>query len=185
MFMIIPLLQCLFLVFIPCLLLIIYLTRLYRSLSQFSSARKQLAITSFVESLNCCFKDGLNGTRDYRTCAGLVMLLFPLCILVVSYWPFFPGFSLEIRLCYLFSLLSLFISYASPFKSTVTNVSVSYFSVVFGLGRIVVYLSFPSQVWPWRWLSSSLVYISVLAPVVIWTLYKVTCYALRRISTTC
>jgi hypothetical protein len=182
MFMIIPLLQCLFLVFIPCLLLIIYLTRLYRSLSQFSSARKQLAI---VESLNCCFKDGLNGTRDYRTCAGLVMLLFPLCILVVSYWPFFPGFSLEIRLCYLFSLLSLFISYASPFKSTVTNVSVSYFSVVFGLGRIVVYLSFPSQVWPWRWLSSSLVYISVLAPVVIWTLYKVTCYALRRISTTC
>ncbi|CAI8016073.1 hypothetical protein GBAR_LOCUS9895, partial [Geodia barretti] len=123
------------------LLLIIYPTRLYRSLSQFISARKQLAITSFVESLNGCFKDGLNGTRDYRAYAGLVML-FPLWILVVSYLPFCSGLSLKIRSCYVFSLLSLLISYKRPFKSTVTNV-------------------FPSQVWPWRWLSSSLVSLSL------------------------
>ena len=186
MFMIIPLLQCLFLVFIPSLILIIYPTRLYRSLSQFISARKQLAITSFVESLNGCFKDGLNGTRDYRAYAGLVML-FPLCILVVSYLPFSSGLSLEIRSCYVFSLLSLLISYKRPFKSTVTNMSVSYCFIVFGLGNVVVYL------WYYQVSVSSLALevaffltgISVLAPVVVWTLYKVTCYVLRRISTTC
>ena len=75
MFMIIPLLQCLFLVSV---LLIIYPTRLYRCLSKFISPRKQLAVTIFVESLNSCFKDGLNGTVDYRACAGVAMFILPL-----------------------------------------------------------------------------------------------------------
>ena len=59
-----------FISLIPSLLLCIYPTRLYRYLSRFLSARKQLAITAFAEALHSCFKDGLNGTRDYRAMAG-------------------------------------------------------------------------------------------------------------------
>ena len=51
---------------IPSLLLCIYPTRLYRCLSRYLSPRKRLAITAFAEALHSCFKDGLNGTRDYR-----------------------------------------------------------------------------------------------------------------------
>ena len=59
-----------FISLIPSLLLCIYPTRLYQHLSRFLSARKQLAITAFAEALHSCFKDGLNGTRDYRAMAG-------------------------------------------------------------------------------------------------------------------
>jgi hypothetical protein len=63
-----------FLVLIPSLLLCVYPTRIYRCLSQFLSARKRLAITAFAEALHNCFKDGLNGTRDYRALVGIVLL---------------------------------------------------------------------------------------------------------------
>ena len=63
-----------FLVLIPSLLLCVYPTRIYRYLSQFVSARKRLAITAFAEALHVCFKDGLNGTRDYRALAGVLIL---------------------------------------------------------------------------------------------------------------
>ena len=62
----------------PFLLLCIYSKRLYRYLSRFLSARKQLAITAFAEALHSCFKDGLNGTCDYRALAGATLFLPPL-----------------------------------------------------------------------------------------------------------
>ncbi|CAI8026068.1 hypothetical protein GBAR_LOCUS15031, partial [Geodia barretti] len=55
---------------IPSVLLCLYPTRVYRYLSRFLSARKRLAITAFAEALHSCFKDGLNGTHDYRALAG-------------------------------------------------------------------------------------------------------------------
>ena len=63
---------------VPSLLLCIYPTRVYQYLSTFLSARKRLAITAFAEALHSCFKDGLNGTRDYRALAGatVFVLLF-------------------------------------------------------------------------------------------------------------
>ena len=45
------LIQCMFLAFLPSLLLFLYPTRLYRWIFQFISTRKQLAITTFVEAL--------------------------------------------------------------------------------------------------------------------------------------
>ena len=67
-----------FISLIPSLLLCIYPTRLYRYLSRFLSARKRLAITAFAEALHSCFKDGLNGTRDYRAFAGATFLSLPI-----------------------------------------------------------------------------------------------------------
>ena len=62
LYLMIAIVPCIFLVFIPALLLCIYPTRIYHQLSQLISSRKQLAITAFAEALNHCFKDGLNGT---------------------------------------------------------------------------------------------------------------------------
>ena len=62
------------LVLLPLLLLCIYPTRIYRYIVRFISARKRLAITAFAEALNKCFKDGLNGTRDYRGLPGLLLI---------------------------------------------------------------------------------------------------------------
>ena len=67
---------------IPSLLLCIYPTRVYRYLSRFLSARKRLAITAFAEALHSCFKDGLNGTRDYRALAGGQLFLIQLSFVV-------------------------------------------------------------------------------------------------------
>ena len=61
---------CIMVTIIPSLVLTIYPTRIYRCLSHYLSARKRLALTAFAEALNSHLKDGLNGTRDYRWCAG-------------------------------------------------------------------------------------------------------------------
>ena len=64
------------LVICPEFLLSIYPTRLYGKLSsQCLSSRKQLAIKILVETVNCGFKDGLNGTRDYRMIPGIMIML--------------------------------------------------------------------------------------------------------------
>ena len=65
-----------FLTIMPSTLLVLYTTRTYRYISQFLSPRKRLAITAFVEAIHSCFKDGLNGTRDYRALAGLTPVFF-------------------------------------------------------------------------------------------------------------
>ncbi|CAI8009090.1 hypothetical protein GBAR_LOCUS6154 [Geodia barretti] len=54
----------------------------YRYLSRFLSARKRLAITAFAEALHSCFKDGLNGTRDYRALAGGTVFVVLLSFLI-------------------------------------------------------------------------------------------------------
>ena len=73
----IALIPCILVVFIPSILLFLYPTSIYRDASRLISPRKRLAITVFVETLNSCFKDGLNGTIDYRAVAGLLLILVP------------------------------------------------------------------------------------------------------------
>ena len=75
----IALIACILVVFIPSIFLFLYPTRIYRDASRFSP-RKRLAITVFVETINSCFKDGLNGTSDYRALAGLLTLTYNMII---------------------------------------------------------------------------------------------------------
>ena len=84
LYLLLPVVISIFLVLVPSLLLCVYPTRVYTKLSQCVSARVRLAITAFAEALHCCFKDGLNGTQDYRASAGLVILLYPAVSLVAS-----------------------------------------------------------------------------------------------------
>ena len=120
------------LVLIPSLLLCVYPTRIYEYLSQFVSGRKRLAITAFVEALNNCFKDGLNGTRDYRSLAGCIttavfvgeiIKIIVQKILVINKNSTFAGILT-------LTFVSLVIFYMSPCKKTIANFSLSYHCMV-------------------------------------------------------
>ena len=137
LYLMIAVVPCIFLVFIPALLLCVYPTRIYRRLSQLISTRKQLAITAFAEALHNCFKDGLNGTRDYRALAGLVILVYPVaCLLSYITWIILApptGLTRYITDGYMFFAVSFIVSYVRPCKSTLANFSLSYHTFVFGV----------------------------------------------------
>ena len=116
-------------------------TRIYRYLSRFISARKRLAITAFDETLHSCFKDGPNGTRDYRALAGLLILLG--VAITTSIWYVAKGYSLEFITGLELMSLSLIFSYTRPCKSTIANLSLSYHAMMIGILSIAVHL--------WQW----------------------------------
>ena len=96
----VSLVQCILLVLLPSLLLFLYPTRVYRLISRYISARKQLAITAFVESLNHIYKDGLNNTRDYRWLAGFALLGVP--FVPLGFKALLMYFNWYIFLCHFF-----------------------------------------------------------------------------------
>ena len=118
------------LVFIPSLLLYMYPTKIYWCLSQFVSARKRLAITAFAEALNNCFKDGLNGTRDYRALAGCITtaVFVEEVIEIILRKILAIDSTLSGILTLIF--ISLVIFYVSPCKKTIANFSLSYHCMV-------------------------------------------------------
>ena len=174
LYLFLALIQCLFLVFLPSLLLFLYPTRLYRWISQFISARKQLAITTFVEALNHGFKDGLNGTRDYRALAGLLTLFVPTFGLLYWMLSYITTFNIS------FFCLFLLLSYCQPFKSTSANMSVSFYLVIFQANTLAV------RFWILRGTSLQQIFTFLLlvshVPVLVWTLYNLVCYIRKSFS---
>ena len=130
----------LFFSLIPSLLLCIYPTRLYRYLSRFLSARKRLAITAISEALHSCFKDGLNGTRDYRALAGAT-LFFALLLGSINY---FLGILVDIShlivQTVLWMIMACIVSYVKPCKSAVANISLSFHMTMIGILNCTAYL---------------------------------------------
>ena len=126
---------------IPSLLLCMYPTRLYRYLSRFLSARKRLAITAFAEALHSCFKDGLNGTRDYRAMAGAPFIGLPVfyAIRYFSISIVFKGPSYITRIM-LWMILACIVSYVKPCKSAVANISLSFHMTMYGILMCLTYL---------------------------------------------
>ena len=57
----------------PILVLIAYPTKWFRKLQNSLSSRMNLAIQTFVSRFQGCFKDGTNGTRDYRALSGGIL----------------------------------------------------------------------------------------------------------------
>ena len=177
LYLLLVLIQCLFLVFLPSLLLFLYPTRLYRWMSQFISARKQLAITTFVEALNHHFKDGLNGTRDYRALAGFLIVGIPAFSLLIWAIGNFTGGSTG-------SLagpcLSFLILYFRPFKSTIANMSVGFYVVLLAI-FVIAYVY-----WTLRgtslWQTVSFLLPLSQVPMLLWALYNLICYIRKRVS---
>ena len=177
LFLLLVLIQCLFFVFLPSLLLFLYPTRLYRWISQFISARKQLAITTFVEALNHGFKDGLNGTRDCRALAGFLIVGIPTISLLMWVIGNFTGGH--------FSLLAgpwllLLLIYFHPFKSTIANMSVGFYFALFSI-FVIAYLYWELRRTLLLQMFSFLLPLSHV-PVLLWALYNLVYYIRKRFS---
>ena len=77
-----------FIVSPPTILLAVYPTRCFRKVSTCLKPRWLIALHTFTDTFQGCYKDGTNGTRDYRAISGyiLAVLLAILQILVVMTW---------------------------------------------------------------------------------------------------
>lgn len=125
----------LFLVILPALLLCLYPTRLYHSLSRFISARRQLAVKTFAEALHQCFKDGLDGTNDYRSLAGATLVVGATSALVTFsvYTLTNTGYDYKSFSGLVFIVFSSVFAYLRPCKHVITDLSFSYHTMVLGL----------------------------------------------------
>ena len=170
-----------FFIILPSILLLVYPTRIYQYLSRFISTRKQLAIMTFAETLNNCFKDGLNGTRDYRSFSGIMLIFIPLS--AIWCWvidiTIASGYQNPICAFVYFSLLALVVSYIKPLKSVVANISLSFYLTLYGASSLVLYY------WQQKMESDSngfvflLIAFAAQIPVVIWVGYNMIHCALR------
>ena len=118
-----------------------YPTRIYGHLSRFLSARKRLAITTFAEALHNCFKDGLNGTRDYRALAGWLivnLLLYGIIVNIVKFVA--TGYKMDVIGGLTLIFASFVFSYVRPCKLTIANLSFSYHSMILGILGIICHL---------------------------------------------
>ena len=172
-----------FISLIPSLLLCIYPTKLYRYLSRFLSARKQLAITAFAEALHSCFKDGLNGTHDYRALAGATFCI-ALLLSAISYLPkrFNSNGTLQIFEIVLWMIMACIVSYVKPCKSAVANISLSFHMTMFGILMCLTYL-WESYISEETYTLELMCIVTFLSPhilVAVWAGYTLTKHTLTR-----
>ena len=126
-YLVVAVVVCFLLAVCPALLLCLYPTRLYERFSRCWSPRKRIAIKIFAEALHSCFKNGLNGTRDYRAVAGFLilapLLYFAVGLAVTHMMPYRISI---IVISVLFLLVSTLIVCFRPCKSLIMNLSLSY-----------------------------------------------------------
>ena len=125
-YLIIVLILMFFLGVCPIALLFIYSIKLCRrKLNNCCSHRIEIALNTFVDTFQGTFKDGLNGTRDYRISPALFLILLICCTSLGSFDHVF-NVNTMLFLGVLLVLTSFLIAYAHPCKFFVTNLSLSF-----------------------------------------------------------
>ena len=110
----------------PTALLFIYsMKMLRRKVSNCCSQRIQIALNIFVDTFQGTFKDGLNGTRDYRVFPAILATIIMSTTLLCSFGNVF-NINIPFYTLILLVLLSFVIAFARPCKSFLTNLSLSF-----------------------------------------------------------
>ena len=128
--------------FCPTLFLCLCSTRLFTRRFRLSP-RTQLLLHTFTDTFQCCYKDGLNGTNDYRFLSPGPMVLYLSMVLVSIHSN---SSSTKVLLSYLllysalFLVLSIAIALVKPYKSTYMNFSLCFHSAILGFGTWAVIL---------------------------------------------
>ena len=73
-----------FMILSPILVLITYPTRLFRKFQDYLPPRVNIALKMFVSTFQGGYKDGADGTRDYRSLSGLILAAF-LVVMAIQY----------------------------------------------------------------------------------------------------
>ena len=126
----------------PIVLLVVYPTRLFRKFQNHLSPRVTLALKIFVGTFQGNYKDGMNGTRDYRAFPG-GLLLGILLLMVIHYsWDSFreaeyrPVVSLQITVILLI-ICTVVVAVLRPHKSETANNVVVCLCALVGMGAAV------------------------------------------------
>ena len=117
--------------FPPLLFLIVYPSSLYRKISDRIKAKCRIAIKTYVETFQSCYKDGLNGTRDYRAISGYSLALFgflPVMIqaIITKVLPlaFTSGNSIPQYITIVFfTVMTVLCALLQPYKQRIANAS--------------------------------------------------------------
>ena len=113
----------------------------YRYLSRFLSARKQLAITTFAEALHNCFKDGLNGTRDYRALAGGPLIELAMHGGMAKFLVNATGYGFSHTVAAASVMFVVFlVAYVKPCNLAIANISLCYHMMLLGIVIMFIYL---------------------------------------------
>ena len=106
----------------PSLLLIIFPTRLFNKVSQCLKPRWIVSIRIFADTFNGCYKDGTDGTRDYRAVSGYILaicLIIPSVQIVMTLLHIEPFIS-SVYIT-LFIVLTVLCAAMRPYKYTAAN----------------------------------------------------------------
>ena len=171
---------CIPLAICPALLLCLYPTRLYEKLSRCISARKRIAIKIFVEALHSSFKDGLNGTQDYRILAGFFsnfLLVVGAAHFIVNWLETKYLINKSLTEALMFILISFCLSHMKPCKSLITNLSLSFHFLIAGIFCITWELWSHDFSFNTEALAAVIVVLTSLPHILIltWAGYKVAC----------
>ena len=114
----------------PALFLCIYPIKLFRKCCyRCTIPRFQLTVNFFIETFRNCYKDGLNGTYDFRFLSSAPFILF-LSFVLLGTIHGMTAFSSHIYIVgcisVVFIILAIFVSYVRPFKSLYSNFSFSF-----------------------------------------------------------
>ena len=113
--------------FLPALLVMLYpIGRVRNTLEYFLSHRKRIMLGIFFDTLHGNFKNGLNGTRDYRSTLG-IMMVFTI-VLVITNAHITGHYTLGTYLIAGTGLMivSITVAYVQPYKTYLANLSVSF-----------------------------------------------------------
>ena len=126
------------LILCPAMFLTIYPTPLYERLTRYVSPRKRIAFKIFADTFQESFKDGLNGTRDYRIVPGLLILTSVVYVAIEFTNVEQPHGDLAIG--FIWFLLSFAVSAIRPCKTSTANVSLSFHFTLLGVLGILLNL---------------------------------------------
>ena len=175
-YLVVAVVVCFLLAVCPALLLCLYPTRLYERFSKCCSPRKRIAIKTFAEALHSCFKNGLNGNRDYRAVPGFLItapILYFAVELAVRH-------AIPHKGPIVFGVLSFFVSVLvacfRPCKSLIMNLSFAYHSMLCGVIAIVYVLWHEDLSFSTKTLATLFVVLPSIshALILMWAGYKIT-----------
>ena len=181
-YLVVAVVVCFLLAICPALLLCLYPTRLYERLSRCCSPRKRIAIKTFAEALHSCFKNGLNGTSDYRAAAGFIIIIPLLYIPLLCFVYFVMKLAARHVMSHyttigvLFLFVSVLVAYFRPCKSLIMNLSFGYHLMLFGILKIDYGLWCEDFSFSTKTLATILVVLPAIshALILMWAGYKVT-----------
>ena len=157
---------------LPTLLLCLYPTKIFRKLlSSCVSVRWQQAIGTFIDTFQGHYKDGTNGTRDYRAASTihLLVLFLIICACAGRYRRYFILDYIQFG----FVAVSLLYSLARPCKKKYANIIQS---LLYALTAFVIYIFMITSAHPHKHtvvFHFLLVFLCLLTPHIILSIYVI------------